>query len=145
MSVCFFLSFYFMGNFFNFFPILGIFLKFSLFFFSNFFPDFLFLCFFLAIFCQFCRSIRAPPRLSLLRILVRLRWSRETQPGILRLNLEFWGKKGFLAWIRVTLAECEWRAAASGLKPLRLPRAPLVAGACAPLCALTTVRQVCGA
>jgi len=34
-------------------------------------------------------------------------------------------KKAVFAEISVwTLADCEWRAAALGLKPLRLPRAP---------------------
>jgi len=46
------------------------------------------------------------------------------QPGQERLNSKkIWGKSGFWALSVWTLADCEWRAAAPGLKPLRLPRA----------------------
>jgi len=61
MSVCFFLSFYFMGNFFNFFPILGIFLKFSLFFFPIFFQISYFYAFSLQFFVNFVAQFARHP------------------------------------------------------------------------------------
>jgi len=35
-------------------------------------------------------------------------------------------KKKMMKKFRVSLVECEWRAAAAGLKPLRLPRAQII-------------------
>ena len=44
---------------------------------------------------------------------------------ISRLNLTFLEKKRIFRLVRETLADCEWCAASPGLKPLRLPRAPM--------------------
>jgi len=71
-----------MGNFFNFFPILEIILKFFfLDFFSIFFPDSYFLCPFLAIFGQSGCQLRAQPRLRLpFSIPGGSTWNANSQP-----------------------------------------------------------------
>jgi len=65
--------------------------------------------------CQFCRPIRAQTRLS--------QSKSKAQPEILWKKQKNGVNPYYSNWIRINLDECEWRAAAPGLKPLHLPRA----------------------